>query len=45
MAAESEAHNDYQAHSKGYERFLVLMKWGTILSAITGAVFVLIIAS
>lgn len=45
MAAEGDVHNDYQAHSKGYERFLVLMKWGTILSAITGAIVVLIIAS
>jgi hypothetical protein len=45
MAADGEVQNDYQAHTKGYERFIGLMKWGTILSFITGAIVVLIIAS
>lgn len=45
MAAEGEVKNDYKAHMKGYERFLGLMKWGSILSFITGAIVVLIIAS
>jgi hypothetical protein len=45
MAAEGDVKNDYQAHSKGYERFLGLMKWGTILSFIATAIVVLLIAS
>lgn len=45
MAAERDVQNDYQAHSKGYSLFIGLMKWGTILSFITAAIVVLIIAS
>lgn len=45
MAAEGETNENFRAHMRGYDRFLGLMKWGTILSFITGAVVVLIIAS
>lgn len=45
MAADRDVQNDYQAHSKGYSFFVSLMKWGTIISLVTAAIVVLIIAS
>lgn len=45
MAADREVHTDYQAHSEGYSRFIALMKWGTIISAVTGALVVVMISS
>lgn len=45
MAAQGEATHEYEVHSAGYVRFLRLMKWGTILSFLTGAIVVLLIAS
>jgi hypothetical protein len=44
MAADGDA-TDFKAHEKSYARFIAMMKWGTILSALTGIVVVLIIAS
>jgi hypothetical protein len=37
--------NDIKAAEATYSGFLGLMKWGTILSLLTGAVVVLLIAS
>lgn len=44
MAAEHEVQPDTPAHVRDYSRFVALMKWGTIISFITGAIVVLIIA-
>jgi hypothetical protein len=45
MAAESEIQNEIKPHVKSYERFIWMMKWGTILSFITGMFVVIIISS
>ena len=45
MAADREIQNEIKPHVKSYESFIWMMKWGTILSFITGAVVVLIISS
>ena len=45
MAAEGNNPEDIRAHVKSYAHFAAMMKWGTILSFLTGAVVVLIIAS
>ena len=45
MAAEHEVHSDTQAHVRDYSRFVRLMKWGTIVSFLIGALVVVIIAS
>lgn len=45
MAADREVQTDYQAHSEGYAWFIALMKWGTIISVITGAAVVVMISS
>lgn len=37
-------HGDIQAHSKTYEGFVGLIKWGTIASFLVAAVVVLLIA-
>ena len=41
--AEGEA-KDLKAHERSYGRFIFMMKWGTILSLITGFIVILIIA-
>jgi len=35
---------DMKAHEGSYERFIFMMKWGTVLALLTGAMVVLIIA-
>ena len=45
MAADLDLEKENVVHRKGYEGFLTLLKWGTILSAIVTAFVVLIIAS
>ena len=45
MAAEGNTPEDMRAHAKSYAHFAAMMKWGTILSFLTGAVVVLLIAS
>jgi hypothetical protein len=45
MAADREIQNEIKPHVKSYESFIWMMKWGTILSFITGAIVVLIISS
>jgi|GEM_PF-2487304 len=43
MAADGDA-KDMKAHAASYARFISMMKWGTALSLLTGAIVVLIIA-
>jgi hypothetical protein len=43
MAAEGELDKEVSVHRKGYEGFLFLMKWGTIISVITGFIVILLI--
>jgi hypothetical protein len=43
MAAEGEIEKDAVAHRKGYESFLFLMKWGAIISIVTGLIVILLI--
>ena len=42
--ATDEATKEIRAHQGSYNRFLFMMKWGTILSLITGFIVILIIA-
>jgi hypothetical protein len=44
MAAEREVQTDSQAHVRDYSRFISLMKWGTIVSFLVGALVVFLIA-
>jgi hypothetical protein len=43
MAAEGEIEKESIAHRKGYESFLFMMKWGAIISMVTGLIVVLLI--
>ena len=45
MAADREMKTDFKAHEKSYAQFAWMMKWGTIVSFIVGAIVVWIIAS
>ena len=45
MAAEREVQTDTQAHVRDYSRFISLMKWGSIVSFVLGAIVVLLISS
>lgn len=45
MAADGEATKEMRAHESSYVRFLFMMKWGTILSLITGFLVILIIST
>ena len=38
MATEAEARKELRAHEDSYGRFIAMMKWGTILSPLIGAV-------
>ena len=40
--AEGDA-KDWKAHEKSYGRFVFMMKWGTILSAITAFIVIMVI--
>ena len=42
MAAEGDS-KELMAHEKSYVRFLSMMKWGTAVSLLTGALVILII--
>jgi hypothetical protein len=44
MAAQREVQTDTQAHVRDYSRFIALMKWGTIISFLIGALVVVLIA-
>ena len=43
MAAEGEIEKEIITHRKGYEGFLFLMKWGAIVSIVTGLIVILLI--
>ena len=43
--ATDEATKEVRAHEGSYHRFIFMMKWGTILSLITGFIVILIIAN
>lgn len=43
--ADSNARKDLAAHESTYSAFLVLLKWGTIASALIAAIVVVLIAS
>ncbi len=45
MAAEIDHVKEYKAHEGSYVRFLGIMKWGTILSAILVFIVVMLISS
>lgn len=40
--ADGEA-KELKAHEQSYDRFIFMMKWGTVLSLITGFIVILII--
>jgi hypothetical protein len=42
--ATDDATKEIRAHEGSYQRFLFMMKWGTILSLLTGLMVILIIA-
>ena len=44
MAAEGEA-KEVKAHERSYDRFVFMMKWGTILSLVTALAVILIISN
>jgi hypothetical protein len=43
MAAEGEIEKEIITHRKGYEGFIFLMKWGAIVSIVTGLIVILLI--
>ena len=43
MATDAEARKDLKAHERSYARFISMMKWGTILSLLTGALVIYVI--
>ena len=43
MATDGDAAKDMKAHEKSYARFIFMMKWGTAVSLLTGALVILII--
>jgi hypothetical protein len=45
MVTEGEARKDLRAHESSYTRFIAMMKWGTILSLLTGAIVVYVISN
>ena len=44
MAADGELEKEVLTHRKGYEGFIALFKWGTILSVIIAFAVIFIIA-
>ena len=44
MAADLDLEKETVSHRKGYDGFITLMKWGTIVSAVTALVVIFIIA-
>jgi hypothetical protein len=42
--ASDETAKEFRAHEGSYRRFTFMMKWGTILSLLTGFIVILIIA-
>lgn len=44
MAAQGESDTEMRTHWKGYEGFIFLMKWGAIVSVVTGLIVILLIS-
>jgi len=44
MATDGEAPKDMRAHESSYGLFVSMMKWGTLLAVITGAIVIFVIA-
>lgn len=44
MAVDGET-REYRAHESSYGRFLFMMKWGAIMSLVTGLIVILIISN
>jgi hypothetical protein len=44
MAAEGDLQQEVVAHRRGYEAFVGLMKWGTIISLVTALIVIFLIA-
>ena len=45
MVSSADTEHDTRSHRETYGGFTVLMKWGTILSFITGMIVIFIIAN
>ncbi|HKT16281.1 MAG TPA: aa3-type cytochrome c oxidase subunit IV [Allosphingosinicella sp.] len=45
MAADAHRQDDMPAHAKSYSLFAWLMKWGAVVSLITGLIVIVIISS
>ncbi|HST36972.1 MAG TPA: aa3-type cytochrome c oxidase subunit IV [Allosphingosinicella sp.] len=45
MATDAETRKDLRAHETSYARFISMMKWGTILSVLTGALVIYVISN
>ena len=45
MAAEGDLEKEAMVHRRGYEGFLTLLKWGTVLSLLVAAFVVLVISN
>ena len=45
MAAELDLEKETASHRRGYSGFVSLMKWGTIISAVTAMIVVFIISA
>jgi hypothetical protein len=44
MAADLDLEKETVTHKRGYEGFVAMMKWGTILSAITALIVIFVIS-
>lgn len=44
MATEGEVKQEVAVHERGYAGFITMMKWGTIISLLTGLIVMFIIA-
>ncbi len=44
MAAEGDAQTEIVSHKEGYLSFIAMMKWGAIISFVTGLIVIFLIA-
>jgi hypothetical protein len=44
MAGEGEVRQEVAVHERGYAGFVTMMKWGTIISLLTGLIVIFLIA-
>jgi len=45
MATDADARKELKAHERSYDRFIAMMKWGTILSVIAAFLVIMIISN